>query len=363
VARLSNPELKQSAYSYGWDAILTHFGIESACLDSRNNKRSHCPICGGDKHSNHFDYRNKSPDETYHCFKCGGGDGFKLLYQFNGTSFGTVAKLIRGNTSSVPASKPVATTTTANNHKPDEDKEKAKKLARFEKAVNKSKYPPKQWGIEYLAGRGIKFTNQNNRRFIKYGKGWYLDRFLPRADNSKESESFNCLVFPLSRYDTGLGGIVRIYPDWDKIKIALLRNGDSKDAIEKMPKKPMLNHPAKPEGMGVWFNKTINSGVLHVGEGIENTLSILQSLKTLDGVASVTAGLMGKLVIQSHITEMHIWADNGDAGQANAFKLKERYDTQADVIIHTPKQGMDWNDILINEGEGAIQEEFNSARL
>ncbi len=350
---LSNAELKLKAYSYGWDSILSHFGVDTACLDNRANKRSYCPLCGGDKHSNHFDYRNKSPDETYHCFKCGGGDGFKLLYQLNGTGFGAIAKLIRGDANSVPASKPVTTTTTSN-YKPDEDK--AKKLVRLKRAIKYSGHTPKQWGIEYLAGRGIKFRNPIQKLdFVRYGSGYYMDRFIPDA-NGKPTYH-NCLLFPLSVYESkGARGLVRIYVDMNKVKLAIRGVGDS-----KLPSKPMLS-TKNLAGAGVWFSKTVEN-VLHVGEGIENTLSILQSLKTLDGVASVTAGLMGKLVIPPHITEMHIWKDSGNAGTKGARELRSRYETEIDIIIHAPPDGMDWNDILRNDNANMIQDEFYGVRL
>jgi hypothetical protein len=109
-------------------------------------------------------------------------------------------------------------------------------------------------------------------------------------------------------------------------------------------------------GAGVWFSKTVEN-VLHVGEGIENTLSILQSLKTLDGVASVTAGLMGKLVIPPHITEMHIWRDGGNAGTKGARELRARYEGEIDIIIHAPPKGTDWND-TISENKGELIREI-----
>lgn len=351
---LSNEELKQQAFEYGWEKILSHFGIDSACLDSRKNKRSHCPLCGGDTHSNHFDYRNNSIDETYHCFKCGGGDGFKLLYQFNKTGFGDIAKLIKGDTSR-PVNKPIS------NHPQSEKtdtKAKIKKLERYKKAIKYSGHTPKTWGLEYLRGRGIKFKNpQRKLDFIRYGSGYYNDRFIP--DSKGKPSYHNCLIFPLSQFGTGVTGVVRIYTDMQKVETVLKAMGED---VRELIAKPMLS--VKPlSGSGVWFTKA-PSPVLHVAEGIENTLSVLQALKTLSGVASVTAGLMGKLIIPSHITEVHVWNDSGKEGVNGAMELQERYDDQADVILHTPKRGRgDWNDILVNEGEKAIQEEFNSIKV
>jgi hypothetical protein len=144
-----------------------------------------------------------------------------------------------------------------------------------------------------------------------------------------------------------------------KVETVLKAMGEN---VKGLIAKPMLS--VKPlSGSGVWFTKA-PSPVLHVSEGIENTLSVLQSLKTLNGVASVTAGLMGRLVIPSHVTEIHIWSDSGKEGINGAMELQERYDDQADVILHTPKRGRgDWNDILIKEGKMAIQEEFNSIKV
>jgi hypothetical protein len=33
---LSNAELKQQAYTYGWNRILSHFGVDGACLGGDN---------------------------------------------------------------------------------------------------------------------------------------------------------------------------------------------------------------------------------------------------------------------------------------------------------------------------------------
>jgi hypothetical protein len=350
---LSNEELKQQAYSYGWDRILSHFGVDGACLDSRNNARSHCPACGGDEHSNHFDFRNKSADETYHCYKCGGGDGFKLLYKFNGTAFGDVAKLIIGDSTEILRKPNIVAV--SENKGYENNKDRAKKRERIRKAIKYSGHTPKTWGIEYLAGRGIKFKDpQRKLDFVRYGSGYYMDRFIPNA-NGKPTYH-NCLIFPISRYESaGTQGLVRVYSDMNKVKEAI--GGNDK----KLPDKPMLS-AKNISGCGVWFSKK-NNNVLHVGEGIENTLSILQSLRTLNGVASVTSGLMGKLIIPPHITELHIWRDSGDAGREGARKLQKRYENDIDIVIHATGSDKDWNDILLEYGESAVRSEFNCARL
>jgi hypothetical protein len=347
---LSNPELKQAAYNYGWHSILSHFGVDPVCLDNLPNKRSFCPICGGNTHSTHFDYRNKSADETYHCFKCGGGDGFKLLYKFNGTGFGDVARLIRGNSTSIPTSKPVAITASSK-HKPDEDK--TKKLERLKRAIEYSGHTPRQWGIDYLEGRGIRFKNPKQKLdFIRYGSGYYMDRFIP--DSTGKPTYHNCLLFPLSQHHSGVSGLVRVYTSMAKVKQALIDRGED---ANKLPNKPMLVIKTV-SGSGVWFSKNVNNKILHVGEGIENTLSVLQSLRAINGVASVTAGLMGKLIIPNHVEKIHIWKDSGDAGDAGADELSRRYEGDMDIIIHSPPQDMDWNDVLINSGEHEIAHKF-----
>jgi hypothetical protein len=163
----------------------------------------------------------------------------------------------------------------------------------------------------------------------------------------------------MSRYGAGRTGFVRTYTDMKKVKALLRGLGEN---TKKIAGKPMF--ALKPlTGSGVWFIKK-PLPLLHVGEGIENTLSVLQSLKTRNGVASVTSGFMGKLVIPEYITELHIWSDSGVAGIKGAMDLKERYENTVDVIIHTPPDRKDWNDILLLEnGDNAIRHEFNSTEL
>jgi len=336
---------KQRAYDYGWTAILSHFGIDDACLDSRKGKRSYCPICGGDKHSNHFDFNNESPDRAYHCYSCSdGGDGFKLIFKFNGTTFGQVMKLVNGNTATPIA--PIAPTTPIKQNRISEKAELAKKEQKLKEIINGASETPTEWGLNYLSSRGIYFSRSND--FLLYGRTPYIFGVKPLQ---------NCLFFKVGGYgDDQPRGVVRTYADMPTIKKQLEAKGIN---TKKIAKKPFLSAGGL-SGCGVWFNKTVND-VLHVGEGVENTLSVLQSLRTRQGVASVTAGQMAKLAIPSHVAEMHIWEDNGEVGQKGALSLKARYDAVMDVVIHTPQKG-DWNDVLLADGESAIREEFLASR-
>lgn len=96
---------------------------------------------------------------------------------------------------------------------------------------------------------------------------------------------------------------------------------------------------------------------LGLAEGIENALSVIrygQSPMTDFQIgpvwAALTAGNLGKLNKPPLLSDLIIWADNGDAGMNNASKLAERWGASTpEVRIIPPEKADDWNDDLIEE--------------
>ena len=351
--------LKENAHGK-WAGILSQCGVDAVYL--QKNKHVACPRCREGKDRYAFKDDNYAVNAVAICNQCGAMSGIDIMQtlepDFRRALIQIDSVMNSGNSDSTYTPAPVTNTATT---PPAPHKIDTKKLERYKKAMRFSGHTPKKQGIDYLAERGITFKNPNQKLdFIRYGAGYYLDRFIPDANNKPTYH--NCLLFPLSRYGAGNTGLVRIYTGMDKVRSALARIGDDTNNLSQ---KPML--ALKPlSGSGVWFNKNVNSHVLHIGEGVENTLSILKALKTLDGVASVIAGLIPTLEIPSHITELHVWADNDNAGLEAAYKLSDRLEKQCDVIIHVPRPDLepkkgndDWNDILIKEGADFIKRELN----
>lgn len=115
-----------------------------------------------------------------------------------------------------------------------------------------------------------------------------------------------------------------------------------------------------------------NNGSLHVTEGVETALAV-STAKNVNVWSCVSATLLGNLEPHKNVKRIFVWGDkdrkillpNGKTSQAgydSAMKLSRRMENRnIHVISLFPKgeiqsdqKGIDWLDVLVNEGEEAF---------
>ena len=327
--KLNFADVKAKAHGQ-WINILEFMGLSVA------SKSTHveCPVCSG---VNCFRVDDVSPDKTYVC-KCGAGDGFKLMREALNISayeaFKRVNEYLSGNSvdnfavTVKPRSESVVV-------------DLAKKQRAVDNALKYASRLPSVEALDYYDARGIT-CSMRKHDFVSYSKQNYLG----------SSDYIHPVIMPrISKYKGNTVGLVRIYLDLSKLNVdhnvsSIVRKTMMKGGVETL------------SGCGTWFTSG-NIRELHVCEGYENALSVAVALKTTRVVCGHTASLMGNLIIPDCVETMHVWADNGEAGERAVERLQARYDALKDVIVHYPPRGMDWNDVLIEDGGKMIRQYCN----
>ena len=67
-----------------WYSILRYFNLNKSFLNKRNGP---CPLCGGDRGSDRYRWKDTDDRGEYYCNKCGPGDGFQLLMKLHSWTF------------------------------------------------------------------------------------------------------------------------------------------------------------------------------------------------------------------------------------------------------------------------------------
>ena len=87
-------------------------------------------------------------------------------------------------------------------------------------------------------------------------------------------------------------------------------------------------------------------GVLGLAEGVEDALSAIQ-LTGIPCWAALGAQRMHQVAIPEGVRELHVFADDDDAGRNAAERVRERHGKRLKVEIRMPPGGAkDWNDAL-----------------
>lgn len=74
-----------------WYSILRHLGVEDRYLDKKNGP---CPLCGGERGSDRFRWKDTSGRGEYFCNQCGPDDGFQLLMKLHCWTFSETARRV-----------------------------------------------------------------------------------------------------------------------------------------------------------------------------------------------------------------------------------------------------------------------------
>lgn len=319
--KLNFAEIKANAFG-DWLNVLTRCGLD--VVPKGKGWHTPCPICGG---KDCFRVDDSSPDKTYMC-KCSAGDGFMLLQKALGVSayqsFEMVHNVQNGNSYS-----PVTPTPS-----PSTDETVACSGEKLERTLKYSRRTPTRDALDYYESRAITCMNKRHD-FVSYGYQWYMGRNL---NNTKH----HVILSKISFFNQQAIGVVRIYTNEPAIQ-SLIPN-------EKVAKKPVLKGTANTlNGAGIWFSNSQDGMGWHVAEGFENGLSVAMMQDTMKVVCGNTAAGLAALEIPDHIGEITIWMDGGTAGKNAARKLYKRYCRDKIVHYRIPTDGMDWNDLIMEQ--------------
>lgn len=139
-------------------------------------------------------------------------------------------------------------------------------------------------------------------------------------------------------------------------------SADGNKAPVEEPKKSMM-YPTTRNMAGSAIRLAKHSQILGLGEGIETTLSGMFAMG-IPGWATISAELMESVVLPPEVTHVVIWADKDRSkrGEEAAKTLIQRLWSEKRVaaaflpIVPIPdgKKGVDWNDVLIQNGRSAF---------
>ncbi len=111
-----------------------------------------------------------------------------------------------------------------------------------------------------------------------------------------------------------------------------------------------------------------DTSIVHVCEGFENIVSVMQSIEALEGVFVFTAnaGNLKKFKPSSFdAKKVFVWSDNDSKGLDGAIGIKSRFDNT--IILTPPKElndkgkNIDWNDMIKQGRESEIYDIYDAA--
>lgn len=201
--------------------------------------------------------------------------------------------------------------------------------------LNRIKYAAQTWnkcspicdtiGENYFRGRGIDVQSLRGVKFHRQILNREINKFTPTA-----------LFKVSSRPEGDLQAIHRIYLSADCCKKAEV----------SQPK--MALGPIK--GAGIWFGEVKDK--LYIAEGPENALSIVCMGKS-PVVSTINATNFSNLSIPENVKVIVLCPDNDKAGIANTKKAMKAYAKKGrKIIVKFPREGKDWNDILLERQNG-----------
>ena len=335
--KLDINQIKKQAFGK-WALILLANGMSEDFLHLK--KRVPCPICGG---TDRYTFVDKTPNQTCYCSKCNiGGDGINMLSKFLDISFYDALKLVNDtlNGEKIKKYTPPKRILSSDVKIISENQIKA-----YHKMIDSVAPLPTITATNYYERRGIKSMGGKILDGLLYGNigYWDIEKKVIRDKKGIYIQS-PAIVALMSQFSAKPVGAMQIYLQPEQIA----------PYVEKVEHKKFFNtSPAGLVGTGVWLTNK-KTKVLHAAEGLENLLSVCYSLGTRAGVCTGTRALLAGLIIPSHIQELHIWSDSDKNGVIDANKLRARHEKDIRVIVHTPPDRKDWNDVLKNDGKNKI---------
>jgi len=293
-----------------WRGILIGLGVPESALSRKNCA---CPMCGG---TDRFVYDNKEGRGTYHCRKCGAGNGMQFAIAFTGKPFHVIAKEIDAMLGNGAFKEDAP--------KPDLS-EQQRAAALREVAASTVKIKKGDLADIYLTSRGV-------------GEATYFKtlRFAPKLKDG-DGQVRPCLVATVQGPD---GVNVTLH------RTFLANDGLAKANMES-PRKLMPG--SLPAGSAIRLSD-YTGGPLGIAEGIETALSA-SILFEMPVWAAINAGNLAKWSPPQDCQDVAIFADHDltFAGQAAAYRLANRMALAGvAVTMHIPPTpGHDWNDELL----------------
>lgn len=312
-----------------WTDVLGALGLDERML---KRKPMPCPVCkdGTDR----FQYRDKFHEGDYHCRKCGGGDGFKLLQACKGLDFHTALCEVEKVLGVLPEAR------TASGPSPDRMRKLAQRIWEEARPVTVGDAVDR-----YLRSRFLGLASYPPSLRFHPALGYFQQKD-GEAKARKVAEypaMLACVQSP-----QGIVTLHRTYlPDGHKL--------DAEDA------KKVLSGGY----VGAAVRLAASSEELAVCEGIETGIAVF--LATNKPVwCALGAGNLEKLVVPDTVRRVCVYADN-DAGtdftgQASAYALARRLRREPvpggprHLDVFTPKvPGTDWADVWRQRQETAAE--------
>lgn len=285
-----------------WPGILQILGIESRYLV---NKHGPCPVCSG---KDRFRFDDKGGRGTWICSHCGSGDGFSLLRQVFGWSFGEAAKEVDRVAGTVQVGKVAQERT-------EESKLQAlREVWKASRAVTKGDpvwlYLNRRLGLEVMPA-DLRFHPS-----------------LAHTDGGKHPAMLALMRYP----DGQAASIHRTYLTEDGHKASV------SEVKKFMAGKPLNSASVRLSGVGIRIG---------IAEGIETALAASKLFQT-PVWAATNAQLLEAWVPPDGVKEILIAGDNDASctGQAAAYSLARRLARDGYAIeVQIPgAAGKDWAD-------------------
>lgn len=310
--------VKQQAQGH-WSEILAALGVDQAILTRRNRP---CPRCGG---RDRFQYTDKFGNGTYHCRKCGAGDGFSLLQAVTGLAFHPLLLEVEQYLNRAPAHLPACG--------PAPSPQRMKRLA--QRLWQEAR--PLTAGDEadrYLQARGVALTTYPPVLRCHPRLGYY----------QKDQAGLSCKI---AEYPA----LIACVQDRDGHGMTLHRtyvqNGAKAPVAEPRKLLSSVIH-------GAAVRLFAATDELAVAEGLETALAVRRATGKPVWMA-LNAGNLEQLWLPDSVRRVLIYADNdadGDfTGQASAYALARRLRREVngadprEVQVWLPQQpGTDWAD-------------------
>ncbi len=335
-----------------WDDVLSRLAPEIQEALERPRRHHPCPVHGGKDGFRTFKDVRETGGAV--CNTCGPfHDGFAVLGWLRGWGFAESLRAVAETLGLSPGQAPTVLPPVRRvvRERPGEDRRRREAAAMVWKAALPLTHPDAVVGRRYLATRGI-----SARKVLPLIGDWAL-RLHPCLPYYNEN----------GVYEGRFPALVAAVTDPDGYGLTIHRTYLAIDGNGKAPlptvKKLM---PAGCPLAGAAVRLGPATPVLHVAEGLETALSVLQ--ETREPVWSCVSGpLLAAFVPPPGTQRLHIWADKDaacnaqdglPAGEHYARQLAARMaheDIATEIIlprytIPEGRKGLDWNDVLANKG-------------
>lgn len=336
-----------------WDQVFRSLAPAlNDALDSMHPSPKHvpCPVHGGKDGFRVF--RDVSETGGGICNTCGPrSDGIAMIAWVNDWTVGETLRELTSYLGGNEIVTPVPRARICEKDVAEENEKLNKKLIDTWKQSVPVSSPIAEPARLYLARRGLPTTIYPSVRFHPA---------LPYYERQKRENAA-----PYMALKGNFPALVAMVEDVNGKPVTLHRTYLSVDGTKAPvdePKKSMM-YPSTRTMTGGAIRLAKHSQILGLGEGIETTLSGMYAMG-IPGWATITAELMESVILPKEVTHVVIWADKdvSKRGEEAARNLIQRLWSEKRVAaaflpvppIPSGKKGIDWNDVLIQNGRSAF---------